>query len=88
MLLCAYIQRIKRSFLESIVNKNMESSLARVGIPCFCCCCRWWLDLFFEFLLLKDVESHVEDGWVVEDDDAPVGPWLNVYSHVNAEVIV
>ena len=48
------------------------------------------LDLFFGlgFLLIKDVECHVEDSGVVEDNDASVGPWFNVHAHVNAEVIV
>ena len=47
-----------------------------------------WLDLFFELLLFEDVECHVEDCWIVEDNDSPVGAWFNVHAHVNAEVIV
>ena len=40
------------------------------------------------FLLLKDFECHVEDGGVVEHDDAAIGSWLDVHTHVNAEVVV
>lgn len=47
-----------------------------------------WLDLFFELLLVKDVECHVEDCGVIENYDAPIGSWLDVHAHVNAEVIV
>lgn len=67
----------------------MESSLAGGDSMLF-----YWqfqgLDLFFGlgFLLFKDVECHVEDSWVVEDNDAPVGTRFNVHAHVNAEVIV
>ena len=64
----------------------MESSLV-VGIPC-CFTGDSSLDLFFELLLLKNLECHVKDCGIVEHYDAAVGTWLDVNAHVDAEVIV
>ena len=46
------------------------------------------LDLFFELLLVKDFECHVEDSWIVEHYYAAIWSWFDVNTHVDAEVIV
>ena len=66
----------------------MESSLGRVGIPCGFTVVPVLLDLFFELLIVKDFECHVENSGVVKNDYATIRSRLYVYSHVNAEVII